>query len=85
MVRLGLEPAIAAAGLPRLRWHDLRHVAASALIAQSEGDVDFVSRVLGHASATVTLGVYSHEFEKVKRADRMRTKMEAAYGGTLGT
>jgi integrase len=34
IIRRGLEPAIEAAGLPRLRWHDLRHVAASLLIAQ---------------------------------------------------
>jgi integrase len=83
MVRRGLEPAITEAALPHLRWHDLRHLAASALIAQSEGDVDFVSRVLGHASATVTLGVYGHMFERLERSDRMRGKMEAAYGAML--
>ena len=28
IVRRGLDPALKAAGLPHLRWHDLRHVAA---------------------------------------------------------
>jgi integrase len=54
-----------------------------ALIAESEGDVDHVSRVLGHANAANTQSVYAHEFEKVKRADRMRERMEAAYGEML--
>src|SRR6266511_467516 len=59
-------------GLPHLRWHDLRHLAASALIAESEGDVDHVSRVLGHASASITQSVYAHEFEKVERRSHAR-------------
>jgi integrase len=83
VARRGLDKAVAAAGLPHLRWHDLRHLAASALIAESEGDVDHVSRVLGHASASITQAVYAHEFEKVKRADKMRDAMEAAYGEML--
>jgi integrase len=62
IVRRGLDKAVVAAKLPHLRWHDLRHLAASALIAESEGDVDRVSRVLGHASASITQAVYAHEF-----------------------
>jgi integrase len=85
VVRRGLDKAVAASGLPHLRWHDRRHLAASALIAESEGDVDHVSRVLGHASASITQSVYAHEFEKVKRADRMRERMEAAFGSLLST
>jgi integrase len=84
IVRRGLEKAVESAKLPHLRWHDLRHLAASALIAESEGDVDHVSRVLGHGDASITLKVYAQEFEKVKRDDRMRERMEAAYGKMLG-
>jgi integrase len=84
VVRRGLDKAIKAAGLPHLRWHDLRHLAASALIEQLR-DADHVSRVLGHASAAITQTVYAHEFEKTKRADRMRERMEAAYGQMLRT
>ncbi len=83
VVRRGLDKATATAGLPHLRWHDLRHLAASALIEQSDGDADHVSRVLGHSSASITQAAYAHEFEKVKRADRMRDRMEQAYGAML--
>ena len=42
----------------RYTLHDLRHFYASGLIAS--GCVVTVQRALGHASATITLGVYSH-------------------------
>lgn len=48
-----------AAGVPGLRFHDLRHFYASGLIAEG-ADVVAVQRALGHRSATVTLNVYSH-------------------------
>src|SRR3954468_21595510 len=32
IARRGLEPALSGASLPKMRWHDLRHVCASALI-----------------------------------------------------
>ena len=48
-----------AAGLDRYTLHDLRHFYASGLIA-SGCDVVTVQRALGHSSATITLGVYSH-------------------------
>ena len=50
----------ASAGLPdEYTLHDLRHFFASALIAAG-CDVVTVQRALGHQSATITLGVYSH-------------------------
>lgn len=48
-----------AAGLPDLRFHDLRHFYASGLISAG-CDVVTVQRALGHASATVTLNTYAH-------------------------
>jgi integrase len=47
------------AGLDGYTLHDLRHFYASGLIA-SGCDVVTVQRALGHSSATITLGVYSH-------------------------
>lgn len=41
------------------KTHDLRHYAASALIAGG-ASVKQVQMILGHASAAVTLGVYAH-------------------------
>lgn len=52
-------PALRRAGLPKIRFHDLRHTFASLMIANGE-DIVRVSRLLGHASPNITLGVYSH-------------------------
>src|SRR5262249_32013539 len=81
--RRGLEPGLRAAGLPHLRWHDLRHLAASAMIAQGLSVTD-VSRALGHANAAITATTYSHEFERAQRVDRTREAMERAFGGLSG-
>ncbi|RUU86277.1 site-specific integrase, partial [Mesorhizobium sp. M7A.T.Ca.TU.009.01.3.1] len=51
------------ATLPKIRFHDLRHTHASALIA-SGLDVVAISRRLGHASPVVTLSVYAHLFKR---------------------
>jgi integrase len=49
--------------LPKVRFHDLRHTHASALIAAGL-DVVAISRRLGHASPVVTLSVYAHLFKR---------------------
>lgn len=48
-----------AAGLPRIRVHDLRHSCASYLLSQGL-DVITVSKRLGHADVTTTLNTYAH-------------------------
>jgi integrase len=50
-----------------LRWHDLRHVAASLLMGEG-ASVAYVSRVLGHAHPAITLSTY--EFAAAEHADR---------------
>jgi integrase len=52
------HPACRAAGLPRLKFHDLRSMAATALLAANV-DVRTAQTRLGHASPTVTLGIYA--------------------------
>lgn len=47
------------AGLPPMRFHELRHAAASLLLAQGVGP-KVIAEVLGHADVTVTLRVYAH-------------------------
>ena len=47
------------AGLPPIRFHDLRHTAASILLNQGIPIIT-VSRRLGHARASITLDVYGH-------------------------
>ena len=47
------------ADLPRLRFHDLRHTAATLLLGQGV-HAKVVSEMLGHSSITITLDLYSH-------------------------
>lgn len=51
------------AGLEGVRVHDLRHTTASIAIA-SGASVKLVQRMLGHASAAITLDVYAGLFEQ---------------------
>ncbi len=53
------QAALAAAGLPRQRFHDLRHACATLRLEQGE-EIAIVSRILGHASITTTANVYGH-------------------------
>jgi integrase len=47
------------AGLPRIRFHDLRHTFASLLLQQGV-NVKVISTLLGHSSVSITLDRYSH-------------------------
>ena len=53
-------------GLPKLRFHDLRHSYA-VLSIQAGDDVKTVQENLGHYSAAFTLDVYGHVTEQMKR------------------
>ncbi len=64
--------ALEGAGLPRFRWHDLRHWWATAQLEAGE-DLFIVSRALGHADITTTANIYAHLTPAMLRrsADRM--------------
>ncbi|HSH60984.1 MAG TPA: site-specific integrase [Acidimicrobiales bacterium] len=62
------------------RFHDLRHFYASALIDGGYSPVA-VARVLGHASARITLDVYGHLFPRAD--DLPRTVLDAALNRRL--
>jgi integrase len=72
--------AIRGAGL-NVTLHALRHTHASSLIAAGV-DVLTISRRLGHASPTITLGVYGHLYSNTD--DRAAQVMEAMFS-KLGT
>ncbi|GAC1560809.1 MAG: site-specific integrase [Herpetosiphon sp.] len=56
---------LANAGLPRMRFHDLRHCCASLLLAQNvPGKV--VQEILGHSQISITLDLYSHVLPAAK-------------------
>jgi integrase len=64
------------AELHGLRFHDLRHTAASLLIAQGANPKQIQER-LGHASITLTLGTYGHLLDG--HDDALLAGMDAAW------
>jgi integrase len=59
-------PALKAAGVKQIRFHDLRHTYASILIKQGE-NLKYIQSQLGHANPSVTLNTYSHLLESVNQ------------------
>jgi integrase len=77
--RRALQRATLMAGIaPAPRFHTLRHTFASHLIIDLRLDVAQVSRILGHASATTTLNIYTHLFDEARHATEIRTLMTAS-------
>ena len=64
-------------GLPPMRFHDLRHGAASLLLAQGVHP-RVVMEMLGHSTITLTMNTYSHVIPDLQR--EAATKMEEALG-----
>lgn len=69
------DPALQAAGLGELTPHELRHTAASLAVAAG-ANVMAVQRMLGHASAAMTLDVYSGLFDD--DLDAVADRLDAA-------
>ena len=69
--------ATAAAGLRGFRVHDLRHTAASVWLG-ARADPKVVQRVLGHATAAMTMDLYGH------LVDDNLWEAARAVGGILG-
>ena len=59
-----LKKIAAGIGRPDLRVHDLRHTAATVAIA-SGGSVKSVQTMMGHATASFTMDVYTHSSRKM--------------------
>jgi integrase len=47
------------AGLPDIRFHDLRHTCATILLSKGKHP-KYVQALLGHATVAITLDTYSH-------------------------
>jgi integrase len=62
MVNRHFLPALKGAGLPKIRFHELRHTYASLLIHQKE-NIKHIQNQLGHSNPMVTLNVYAHLME----------------------
>jgi integrase len=69
------------AGVPRIRFHDLRHTAATLMLANAEHPKK-VQAQLGHANIAITLDRYSHVTEGMQQeaAARLDALLKAAGG-----
>ncbi|WP_406678681.1 tyrosine-type recombinase/integrase [Neomoorella carbonis] len=59
------------AGLPDIRFHDIRHTQATLLIKRGE-DIKMVSQRLGHSDVAFTNRVYNHVMPNVERKAMLR-------------
>ena len=57
--RRSFAPLLQRAGLPRIRFHDLRHTCAKLLLSRNVHP-KYVQELLGHATVAITLDTYSH-------------------------
>jgi integrase len=68
-----------AAELPSVRFHDLRHTAATLLLAQGV-DPRTIMETLGHSQISLTLNTYSHVLPALQKD--AAAKLDAVLGGT---
>lgn len=72
-----LKRPLQRAGLPPIRFHDLRHTCATILLSRGV-HAKFVQELLGHATISITLDTYSHVLPG------MDDGIADAMGGALG-
>jgi integrase len=77
VVKRHFKPLLKRAGLPDMRWHDLRHTCATLLLA-SGTHPKLVQHLLGHSSVALTLDRYSHWIPSM--GDQTARAMDAAFG-----
>ena len=65
VLQFRLRPLLREAGLPPIRFHDLRHTAATLLLSRGVHP-KIASEMLGHASVAITLDRYSHVSETMQ-------------------
>jgi integrase len=74
LVKRSFKPLLERAGLPEIRFHDLRHTCATLLLGRSVHP-KLVQELLGHATIAMTLDTYSHFLPSM--GDQTARAMEA--------
>jgi integrase len=80
LARRSFHPLLERAKLPRIRFHDLRHTAATLLLLANER-TKVVSERLGHASTTTTEATYQHVLPTMQK--QAAEKMNLILGGLM--
>lgn len=75
MVRRSFKPLLKRAGLPEIRFHDLRHTCATLLLSRNVHP-KIVQEMLGHATISQTMDTYSHVLPDMQ--DTAVSAMESA-------
>lgn len=75
------KPLLKKAGLPDIRFHDLRHTSATLLLAAGVHP-KVVQERLGHSQISVTLDTYSHVLPTMQK--EAASKLDQMLGGTVG-
>ncbi|MGI8736005.1 MAG: site-specific integrase [Candidatus Eremiobacter antarcticus] len=78
VVNRSFRPILERAGLPIIRFHDLRHTAAT-LMLKCNVHPKIVQSMLGHANVAITLSTYSHVLPTMQReaADKLDAILKA--------
>ncbi|MDA1010641.1 MAG: tyrosine-type recombinase/integrase [Chloroflexi bacterium] len=82
--RRSFDPLLERAGLSKIRFHDLRHSAATLLLAEGVHP-KVVQERLGHSNISVTMDIYSHVLPTMQReaASKLDRFFEASAGGLV--
>jgi integrase len=64
-LRLDFVRVLMQAGLPKIRFHDLRHTAASLMLNHGI-PVIVVSKILGHSKPSITMDIYGHLYNEMQ-------------------
>jgi integrase len=75
LATVSFKPLLKEAGLPDIRFHDLRHTCATLLLSRGHHP-KLVQELLGHASVAMTLDRYSHVLPGM--GEQTAVAMEAA-------
>jgi len=75
VTKLKFKPLLKRAGLPEVRFHDLRHTCATLLLTRNVNP-KIVSEMLGHSTIAITLDTYSHVLPNMR--DQAAAAMEEA-------
>jgi integrase len=77
LVKRSFKPLLKKAGLPEIRFHDLRHTCATLLLSRGVHP-KLVQELLGHATIAMTLDTYSHYLPSM--GDQAAGAMGNAFG-----
>lgn len=77
-IRRAFHPLLQRASLPRIRFHDLRHTAATLLLKQGVNP-KIVQEQMGHSRVSITLDFYSHVLPGLGK--EAAAKMDALFAG----